>query len=431
MNIVTQKTIFDYMEIEVLGDLERLKLCLENIEDKELCSLLEKERGLGRNDYPVRVMLNLIYSMKIYGHRSVESFRRELSRNPTLRRVCGLKEEDYLYLGKRKNLIPPSRVFTEFLKKLKKHSKELDKIFEKDVMFMYENLEGFGKECALDGKLIDSYAKKENKKATSVENKKDYRRDNDASWTCKTYSFADGTKKNKWHFGYESHILCDANYGLPIWHIEETASVSEQKVANKMIEDLDKNRKYVLNVMENFLADAGYDDGNRNALLKDKYDINPLVDNRHMWSKDEKTREIENQPLTYNEDGEVFYIKDITKGEYEKLKYLGYDKQRKCLRYGFKYQEKSKVFRIPLNVDRRIFLPIARDSDKFKRLYKKRTEVERLNGRLDRDYMFNDHFIRGKKKMHMMVTLSFIIMLTMAKGHIKNKHNNIRSLVKI
>ena len=37
MNIVTQKTIFDYMEIEVLGDLERLKLCLENIEDKELC----------------------------------------------------------------------------------------------------------------------------------------------------------------------------------------------------------------------------------------------------------------------------------------------------------------------------------------------------------------------------------------------------------
>ena len=29
--------------------------------------------------------------------------------------------------------------------------------------------------------------------------------------------------------------------------------------------------------MENFLADAGYDDGKRNALLKDKYNINPLV----------------------------------------------------------------------------------------------------------------------------------------------------------
>ena len=62
-------------------------------------------------------------------------------------------------------------------------------------------------------------------------------------------------------------------------------------------------------------------------------------------------------------------------------------------------------------------------------MYKMRTEVERLNGRIDRDYMFNDHFIRGKDKMNMMLTLSFIVMLTMAKGHIKNKKENIRSLI--
>jgi len=43
--------------------------------------------------------------------------------------------------------------------------------------------------------------------------------------------------------------------------------------------------------------------------------------------------------------------------------------------------------------------------------------------------MFNDHFIRGKKKMDMMLTLSFIIMLSMAKGHIKKNQTNIRSLV--
>ena len=60
---------------------------------------------------------------------------------------------------------------------------------------------------------------------------------------------------------------------------------------------------------------------------------------------------------------------------------------------------------------------------------KKVTEVERLNGRLDRDYMFNDHFIRGKAKMELMLDLSFLVMLTMAKGHIINKQENIRSLV--
>ena len=94
MNIIQEKTIFDYMEIEVLGDLERLVLCLDNVADEELCRKLENERGNGRNDFPVRVMLNLTYAIKIFGHRSVESFRRELSRNSQLRKVCGLKDED-------------------------------------------------------------------------------------------------------------------------------------------------------------------------------------------------------------------------------------------------------------------------------------------------------------------------------------------------
>lgn len=38
---------------------------------------------------------------------------------------------------------------------------------------------------------------------------------------------------------------------------------------------------------------------------------------------------------------------------------------------------------------------------KFKKKYKMRTEIERLNGRIDRDYMFNDHFIRGKEKIEL------------------------------
>ena len=114
MKSISQTNIFDYMEIEILGDLERLKLCLENIEDDELCKILEEKRRLGRNNFPVRVMLNLIYAMKIFGHRSVESFRRELSRNSGLRKVCGLKDEDYMYLGKRKTFDKIPLIFLFF-----------------------------------------------------------------------------------------------------------------------------------------------------------------------------------------------------------------------------------------------------------------------------------------------------------------------------
>ena len=75
------------------------------------------KRKNGRNDYLIRIMLNLIYVMKIFGHRSVESFRRELSRNSQLRIVCGLSEGKYRYLEDGRHLISPIRVFTGFLNK--------------------------------------------------------------------------------------------------------------------------------------------------------------------------------------------------------------------------------------------------------------------------------------------------------------------------
>ena len=423
MNNISQISIFDYTEIENLGDLEKLKLFLENVEDDELCEILEKERKNGRNDYPIRAMLNSIYAMKIFEHRGIESLRRELKRNSQLRTLCGFNEGEYKFLKKRKHLVPPARVYTGFIKNLKKHKEEIKKINEELIKFMYENLEDFGKDCAVDGKYLDSYGNQFYKNKA-----KDNRGEHEATSSCKTYYMRDGTRKKEWHYGYRAHIICDAKYGLPIKIKVTPASNSEQTELDNMIEEMATGEeKYKLEKMENLMGDAGYDNGARNKKLKEEYNINPIMDIRHMW-KEEKYREVENQELTYNEDGEVFLIIDIEKEEYEKLKYLGYDKENQALRYG-RYTKGKKVYRVPLSTDYRIFVSVARDSKKFKTKYKMRTEVERLNGRLDRDYMFNDHFIRGQEKMELMVDLSFLVMLTMAKGHIKNKQKNIRSLV--
>lgn len=424
MNNISQISVFDYSEIEILGDLEKLQLFLENVNDEKLCEGLEAERKNGRDDYPVRVMLNLIYAMKIFGHRGVESLRRELKRNSQLRNMCGLNDGEYKYMRKRKHLVPPARVFTGFFKQLRKYKNEIDKINEELIKFMYENLEGFGEDCAVDGKYLDSYANKFHKSKAKKEN--DERAEHEANSSCKTYYMKDGTTKKEWHYGFRAHIICDAKYGLPIHWKTTPANNSEQKELDKMLEDMEKcEEKYKLDKMKNLMADAGYDNGERNKRLKEEFDINPVIDIRHMW-KEDTYREIENQILAYNEDGEVFLILDLEK--YEKLKYLGYDKENNALRYG-RYSKGKKVYRVPLSTDYRIFVPIARDSKKFKTKYKMRTEVERLNGRLDRDYMFNDHFIRGQKKMEIMLNISFLVMLTMAKGHIKNKQENIRSLV--
>ncbi len=79
--IIPQQRLFGWQEIDELGDLERLVLVLHNLPDEELMRKLEQERGKGRDDYPVRAVWNSILAGIVFQHPSIESLRRELSRN--------------------------------------------------------------------------------------------------------------------------------------------------------------------------------------------------------------------------------------------------------------------------------------------------------------------------------------------------------------
>jgi len=77
------------------------------------------------------------------------------------------------------------------------------------------------------------------------------------------------------------------------------------------------------------------------------------------------------------------------------------------------------VVRVKRFIDPRTFLPVARSSYKFERLYKERTAVERVNSRLDVSYGFEEHFIRTGGKMKFRCGLALIVMLSMALGRIR------------
>jgi hypothetical protein len=86
--------------------------------------------------------------------------------------------------------------------------------------------------------------------------------------------------------------------------------------------------------------------------------------------------------------------------------------------------------RIKLSQDRRVFTPLARSSYRWKQIYKKRTSVERVNSRLDVGFCFEQHFIRGQKKLKLRMSLALMVMLAMALGRVKDKQKDkIRSLV--
>ena len=417
MAIIPQVSFFEYSDIEKLGDLERLNLILEGVNDENLMRKLEFKRKNGRDDYPVRVMWNLIIAMIVFCHKTVESFRRELARNSQLRRICGLYDED-----RRKHLVPPARVFSGFMKSLAEEQDEINKIFTDEVLELYELLPGFGKTMAGDGKYIDSAAKSKPKDAQTAT---DNRTENDAQWSTKEYHYTDSQGKpqikKEYHFGFKAHIICDVDTELPIAFSVTAANADEKKEMIKLLECPLLSNEARREIAEYLLLDRGYDSTDMIKAVINA-GMAPIIDIRNCWKDKEETKQYKNTDMVYNYRGEVFFVGDD--GEQYKMKYEGHDKQKKCLRYS----HEGKIYKIYISYDERVFLPVARDSKKFKQLYKGRTAVERLNGRLDRDYMFEDHCIRGLKKMTLMVSLSLIVMNGMAVGKLKNGKEKIRSL---
>jgi len=85
----TNRLLFSWDDVENLPDLKRLSLVLNYIPDEKIVQAMEKNRGNGRDDFPVRPMWNAVIAVIVFQHESIESLIRELSRNPKLLTICG------------------------------------------------------------------------------------------------------------------------------------------------------------------------------------------------------------------------------------------------------------------------------------------------------------------------------------------------------
>lgn len=439
MASIAQKQMFGWEDLEIVGDLERLSLVLENMPDESLMAALEKHRGNGRNEFPIRPMWNSILAGIVFQHLGIESLRRELLRNGQLLALCGFDS----LLGTK--AVPPSWAYSRFLKNMIKHQEQIEKMFEQLVSRISELLPDFGTHLAIDGKHLASHGKPV--KDEEKRNKEDGRRDTDADWGMKTYGGMDqdgnAWEKVKSWFGYKLHLIVDSSYELPVMYKMTKASVAEQPVGLEMIKGLSRHAPEVAERAESISGDRGYDDTKIIVECWDNQGIKPIIDIRNCWKDGEETRLVTSQTnVVYDFKGTVSCICMKT-GTERPMVFGGFEKDRGSLKYlcpakyyGIACEGQAQCpvthqIRIPLSEDRRIFTPVARSTPKFDRMYDSRTAVERVNSRIDNVFGFEKHFIRGEKKMRLRVSLALAVMLAMACGRVKqNKPELLRSLLK-
>ncbi|MCK4489640.1 MAG: transposase, partial [Anaerolineales bacterium] len=124
MAIIPRRSLFCWKNVESSSDLDRLRLVLESLPDEALMVKLEAHRGKGRDDYPVRAIWNSLLAGIVFQHESVESLRRELSRNGELRDLCGF---DPLGGGQ---TVPSSDAYSRFLKRLIREQEAIEEMFD-------------------------------------------------------------------------------------------------------------------------------------------------------------------------------------------------------------------------------------------------------------------------------------------------------------
>ena len=452
MATIPQPWLFNWKEIDAASELDRLALVFSVLPDEKLVSLLEQKRGKGRDDYPIRPMWNALLAGVVFQHKNAAELLRELRRNGELRQVCGFDP----FLGS--DAVPPEHAFSRFLSSIVEQRVLITQMFHELVDELKKELPELGVKTAVDSKAIPSFGKPVRDEEKLAES--DGRRDTDADWGKKTYK---GTRKDgttwekviKW-FGYKLHLLVDSAYELPLAFEVDVASSSDMTHLTPLVDDVEERHKEIHDDMDETAANRGYDSADNNTALFDDHGIKPVIDTRTLW----KNKKFENlfpdryDVFCYDESGKLYCsCPSERKGEDElrELAFVGFEKDRMTLKYrcpaaafGFECQGRAeceklspigvgdfgRVVRVPLKLDRRIFTPIARHTDKWEKAYDRRTSVERVNSRLDQVLGFERHTTRGKNKMEMRVTLALVVMLAMALGRIRiGQSEKMRSLV--
>ena len=480
------KLLFSWEDVDSLPDLRRLSLVLDHLPDEPVIEALRARRGRGRDDYPVEAMWRALVAGAVFQHPSIESLLRELGRNSSLLSLCGFNPLPRQAKPSRevradpgtgaatvvelpaptRSPVPRAWNFTRFLEAVEAVESEtgcVTGMIDELRGRLREALPDFGKHLGYDGKAIESHSTGRRNRETGRTS------DPEADWGKHETRGVDkrtgeAWKKVKSWFGYRLHLIADTEYEIPVAFDVTKASAAESPVLTRMVRALFAKDSALEGRCADFSADRGLDGAQLKQALWDEYGIRPLIDTREMWREEKAEPGYDpSRPILrplypervdtvlHSEKGEAVCRCPKT-GEERPMAFQGFEADRKALKYrcpaaaygltcrgravchgqaGCKAGDYGRVVRIDLDkVDRRIFTPTPHGSPSWRRGYKRRAALERINARLDNDFGFERHHIRGHAAMKTRVGLALAIMMALALGHVKEgRPGQMRSLV--
>jgi transposase, IS5 family len=400
---ILQPPLLSYNEFFHLDDHDRLHLVLEAINAEALLKVLDDEHQLGNVQYSARSLWSCLIAGVVYQIPEVAELCRHLSSNPYLRFLCSISA----------SRIPSQSTFSRFLSRLAQHQDLLQACID-DLVGRFARLApGFGETVAADSTDVVAYSRGPKEDAA----------DPDAHWGVKGSKGPKSKSKggrsfhkdNKYHwFGYKVHLLVDAIYEIPIG-LELTAA---NEADTTHLEPLLKERDRVLPEvkLKAVLADAGYDSKANCMAVRNRGAVPIIPLNLGGEKAPPGITNSQGTPLCPIGLPMVYWGRD---GDY--LKYrcpqvagklcclLDHQATDRCSLSDYKL-----VIKLKMDDDPRRYVPVPRETKKWKRLYRLRGAVERVNSRLKEHLALDELRVRGIGKVRCRLSLSVLVMLAVA-----------------
>jgi hypothetical protein len=415
MIIHTAKPLLAWDCLEDSPSLQTIKDLLAALPDGKLLNSLRAARGRGRNDYPVSVLWGVIVLRIVLRHVTTEAVLAELRRNRGLRRLIGIESE--AGVPKPWNM---SR-FEEVLGQ-EPHCTLLKEIFDVLIQRLGIAVADLGRHTAGDATALSARRKPEGAAQEEIDQGLPQ-----ASGGRKEYKDDQGnvTKVYEW-FGFKLHLIVDVKHEVVLAYTITDTKAGDGETLPVVFEQAEANLPE--NRIESMAYDKAADSEEVHGMLSGKK-VTPVIQMRSLW-KTEPERLLPGHDGTsnvvYDEEGTIYcYDKVSDPPVRHKMSYIGHEPERETLKYRCPAKHEGwecpmskicnagksygKTVRVPREIDLRRFPSLPPATEKFERMYKGRTAVERINGRLKLFWGVDDGNLTGSRRFVALVGVVMVV----------------------
>lgn len=435
MYVPISKPLFAWDCLEDNPSLASIRAFLATVPDAQLLEGLRRHRGRGRDDYPVSVLWGVLLLTILLRHVSIAACLEELQRHDALCRLIGIDSEKQ---------IPKAWNMSRFLDVLgqEPHLSNLRATFDAMVERLGTLVPDLGRHTAGDSAALNARRSRQQVKdakspaaspATSAD-KIDYDQHGlpQPAGGRKEYQDDQGTviKVVEW-FGYKFHLLVDVRHEVVLAYRVTSTKTGDNEVIPDLLDQGEANLP--ADRIQTLAYDKAADDEKVHEDLHQR-GIKPIIQNRALW-KGESERLLPDHDgtsnIVYDEAGTVYCYDKVSEPPVRhRMAYIGHEPERGTIKYRCPAKHEGwacpmseicnagksygKTVRIKQELDLRRFPPIPRGTKLFERLYKGRTAVERVNGRMKIYWGADDGNITGATRFHAYVGAVMVVHVGLA-----------------